>query len=226
MAIVMFGSEHRSQMAPGNETQMMPGSMLRTHEADTSPQEKRSRGARIAGLLRGIAIPVALVSVVAVAAACSSNSNSPRASANASVSQGLRAESSGQPQQAINDFKAAVADDPTDPIPYYDLGVMNQQYLKDPTQAATYYNRAILADPSYRPALYNLAILESPSNPQGAISLYNELLKINPNDSNVLFNVGLLLINQGQKTQGQSDVYKAVAINPALKSRVPPGVTS
>jgi tetratricopeptide (TPR) repeat protein len=201
--------------------------MLRAHEADTSPQERPSRGAAIAGLIRAIAIPVVLVSVVAVAAACGggSNSNSPRTSANASVSRGLRAESSGQPQQAISDFKAAVAVDPADPIAYYDLGVMYQQYVKDPTQAATYYNRAILADSSYRPALYNLAILESPSNPQGAISLYNQLLKINPNDSNVLFNLGLLLINQGQQAQGQSDVNKAVAINPALKSRVPAGVT-
>ena len=48
---------------------------------------------------------------------------------------------------------------------------------------------------------------------------------MNPNDSNTLYNLGLLLINQGQSAQGETDVQKAVLINPALKNRVPPGVT-
>ena len=100
-----------------------------------------------------------------------------------------------------------------------------QQYVKNLTESANEYNKAILASPSYKPALYNLAIVETASNPQGAISLYQQLLKLNPNDPNVLFNLGLLLHQQGQAAQGQTDVEKAVLINPALKSRVPAGIT-
>jgi tetratricopeptide (TPR) repeat protein len=118
-----------------------------------------------------------------------------------------------------------LAADPTDAVPYYDLGVIYQLYLKQPSQAAAEYNKALLANSSYRPAIYNLAIIETTSNPQGAIALYQQLLTFNPNDSNVLFNLGLLLHAQGQPTQGQADVAKAVLINPALKSRVPTGIT-
>ena len=197
---------------------------------ETLPEElaSESRIPKLRGF-RAIALPAVLVSVAALAAACSGggsgNSNSPSSSANALVSQGLKAEKSGHTQQAIDDFKAAAAKNPVSPVADDDLGVIYQQYVKQPTQAASYYNKAILADASYKPALYNLAILDTTSSPQDAINLYNQLLKINPNDSNVLYHLGLILFNQGQKTEGQADVQKAVLINPALKSRVPPGVT-
>jgi tetratricopeptide (TPR) repeat protein len=168
-----------------------------------------------------------LVSLGILVAACG-NSGSPttgRSSANTDVTQGLAAERSGQTQQAIKDFQSALTADPTDAVPYYDLGVIYQLYLKQPSQAASEYNKALLANSSYRPAIYNLAIIETASNPQGAIALYQQLLTFNPNDSNVLFNLGLLLHAQGQPTQGQADVSKAVLINPALKSRVPAGIS-
>jgi tetratricopeptide (TPR) repeat protein len=166
-------------------------------------------------------VPAALLALAVLSAACGGGSPSPSSSANSDISKGLSAESAGQTQQAISDFKAAAAANPTDPISYYDLGVIYQQYLKDPTQAASEYNKALLASSSYRPAMYNLAILETSGNPQGAISLYNQLLQSNPNDSNVLFNLGLLLHNAGQTTQAQTDISKAVLINPALKNRIP-----
>lgn len=172
-------------------------------------------------------LPAALVSLGILVAACG-NSGSPttgRSSANTDVTQGLAAERSGQTQQAIKDFQSALTADPTDAVPYYDLGVIYQLYLKQPSQAASEYNKALLANSSYRPAIYNLAIIETASNPQGAIALYQQLLTFNPNDSNVLFNLGLLLHAQGQPTQGQADVSKAVLINPALKSRVPAGIS-
>jgi tetratricopeptide (TPR) repeat protein len=163
--------------------------------------------------------------VAVVAAACSSSPSSDTNSAAAKITAGLQAQHAGNNQEALNDFKAAIAKDPANAYAYYDLGVVYQENLHDSTDAINAYNKAILAKPDYKPALFNLAILQTPSNPQAAISTYQQLLALNKNDANVLFNLGLLLIAQGQTQQGQADVSKAVFINPALKSRVPAGVT-
>jgi tetratricopeptide (TPR) repeat protein len=141
------------------------------------------------------------------------------------ITSGLHAEASNQLTQAVNDFTSAAQKDPTDAVAYYDLGDLYQVRLGQATLAENAYNKALLANPNYQSAMFNLAILETKSNPQGAISLYNQLLKLNPNDANSNFNLGLLLISQGQTTQGQGDVTKAVFLNPKLKSRVPAGVT-
>jgi tetratricopeptide (TPR) repeat protein len=168
----------------------------------------------------------ALLGIALVAAACSSN-NAPSASSSAGsdIAAGLKAESAGQNQQAVNDFTAATAADPADAIGYYDLGVVYQENLNDATSAIAAYNKALLAKPNYKPALFNLAILETSSDPQSAISLYNKLLALSPNDANSNFNLGLLLIAQNQATQGHADVKKAIFINPALAKRVPAGIT-
>jgi tetratricopeptide (TPR) repeat protein len=165
------------------------------------------------------------IAIGLLAAGCSSgNPPSATSSANSLISQGLSAESHGQNQQAIRDFSAAVAKNPSTPIAYYDLGVIYQQQLNQPIQAANEFNKALLANPNYKPALYDLAILETSTNPTQAISLYQQLLKLNPNDPNVLFNLGLLLYAHNAVAQGQADLNKAISIDPSLKSRVPAGV--
>lgn len=145
--------------------------------------------------------------------------------ANNLVEQGLHAASIGQTQTAIADFQAAISKDPANPLPYYDLGVIYQETLKNPTLAAEYYNKAILADPTDKPAIYNLAILETPRNPGEAINLYYQILKIDPKDADSLFNVGLLLVkNRATAATGRTDLLKAIALDPSLRSRVPKNV--
>jgi tetratricopeptide (TPR) repeat protein len=166
-----------------------------------------------------------LLAVGLLIAACGSPSSSNTSSANSLISQGLAAQKGGQTNQAVQDFNAAATKNPTSPIAYYDLGVIYQQTLNQPAKAAAEFNKALLADPAYKPAMYDLAILDTPSNPIEAINLYNQILKLNPNDANVNFNDGLLLIAANQPTQGHADLQKAIAINPALASRVPAGIT-
>jgi tetratricopeptide (TPR) repeat protein len=174
-------------------------------------------------MARFILVPA--LAVLAILTAACSSSPSPSSSSNSLISQGLSAEAGGSPQQALKDFNQAVAQDPSNQVAYYDLGVMYQEKLGNRGQAATEYNKAILADPNYKPAIYNLAILDTSGDPTQAINLYNQLLKLNPNDSNVLFNLGLLLYQSGQTAQGQADLTKAIFLNPALKDRVPKSVT-
>lgn len=199
---------------------MVPSFVQPAHLQST-PQGNARHGFFWSRLGRFLLLPAGLLSISIFTTACGGGSPSPSASANSDISKGLSAKAAGNSQEAINDFNAAAAANPTSAIPYYDLGVMYQQVLNNPTQAANEYNKAILADANYKPALYNLAILDTSTNPQAAIGLYSQLLKLNPNDPNVLFNIGLLLHSQGQTALGQSDVTKADYLDPALKSRIP-----
>jgi tetratricopeptide (TPR) repeat protein len=166
----------------------------------------------------------AFLALAGLVAACNS-SPSPTAASNSLLASGLSAEKAGQAQQAVKDFNEAAKKNPTSAIPYYDLGVVYQELLQNPTQAAAEYNKALLADPNYKSAMFNLATIEATSNPTDAITLYQKLVKLNPNDANSNFNLGLLLYGHGQVSAGQAALEKAIALDPALKSRVPSGVT-
>jgi Tfp pilus assembly protein PilF len=170
-------------------------------------------------------IAVCTLAVVAfLATGCSKNNSSatPTSTADQLVAAGLAAQQQGQIDKAKQDYQAAIAQDPNNKYAYYDLGVIYQQ-AKDSTDASTNYRRALLIDPNFKSALFNMAVLETSSNPQGAISLYQQLLQLNPNDANVNFNLGLLLIAQGQSTQGHADLSKALQVDPSLSSRLPAG---
>jgi tetratricopeptide (TPR) repeat protein len=173
-------------------------------------------------VIPGVVVAAAAVVVVVFV---TRSSTSPRVSANQLVQQGLQAQAVGKTTEALSDFQSAIAKDPTNTFAYYDLGVLYQQRLNQPAVAATEYRKAILANPGYKPALFNLAILETQTDPPGAIDLYNQLLRMNPNDANVTFNLGLLLIAQNQQVPGHADLKRAIQLNPALASRVPAGIT-
>jgi Tfp pilus assembly protein PilF len=141
------------------------------------------------------------------------------------IQAGITAADHGNAAAAVADYQAALKADPLSNIAYYDLGVIYQQ-KGEVTGARTSYQKAILIDPTYKSALFNLAILDTPTDPAMALSLYTQLLGLNENDSNVLFNLGLLLRQTGQTAQGNADLAKAIRIDPALASRVPATTTT
>jgi tetratricopeptide (TPR) repeat protein len=204
---------------------MTPFAGPKVRTLDRRPSETTGQRPTARARLGRLLLPAAFLAGGVFIAACSSGSPSNASSANALISKGLAAVRSGQTAQALQDFSAAAAKNPTSPIPYYDLGVIYQQTLNQPAKAASSFNKALLADPTYKPALYDLAILDTPNNPIEAINLYNQILRLNPNDANVNFNDGLLLIAANQSDQGHALLKKAISINPALASRLPAGVT-
>jgi tetratricopeptide (TPR) repeat protein len=146
----------------------------------------------------------------------------PKGNANQLVAAGLAAQSHGELDLAVSDYQAALQKDPTNKFAYYDLGVVYQG-RNDATNASANYKKALLIDPAYAPALFNLATIEATSDPQGAITLYKQILTANPKDANSAFNLGLLLISTGDTANGKAELTVAVALDPNLKSRVPPG---
>jgi len=151
----------------------------------------------------------------------SSGTTGSASDANNLVQAGLTAQSAGRLDEARQDYLAAIAKDPTNKFAFYDLGGIYQQQ-NNAIDATTAYNKAIAIDPAYKPALYNLAVLDTPTDPQAAVTLYQKLLTIAPDDANVHFNLGLLLRQIGQKAQGDAEVAAALRLDPKLASRIPP----
>ena len=135
---------------------------------------------------------------------------------------GLTAETEHNYAQAVSDFTAAIALDPTDAYADYDLGIA-QTNLGHTSAAAAAYRKAITINPKFSAAMFNLADLLTPTAPATAISLFKKLERIDPKDSNVEFNLGLLLEAQGQVAAGEAQLKAALTANPALKSRLPKG---
>ncbi len=171
--------------------------------------------------------PVILIAVAAVSlAACGSSKKSASTAtttttpADGLIQAGITAENKGNTAGALADYQKAIKANPLSKIAYYDLGVIYQQE-NDVADASTNYQKAILIDPTYKSALFNLAILDTKADPTMAVSLYDKLLGLNANDTNVLFNLGLLLRQTGNATQGNAYLAKAIRLDPALASRLP-----
>jgi tetratricopeptide (TPR) repeat protein len=202
---------------------MTPRTAMAVGTSSVPQPEATERSTQRRHITRLLILP-AMLALALLAVACD-NSSSPSSTASSDITQGLKAESAGQNQQAAKDFIAATTANPADAVAYYDLGAVYQEQLNNTAAAIAAYNKALLADPKYKPAMFNLATLESSSDPQAAIGLYNKILALNPNDANSNFNLGLLLIAQNQATEGHAALQKAISINPALAKRVPAGIT-
>jgi Tfp pilus assembly protein PilF len=189
-------------------------------------------------LLRLWALPGIVIAAGVLAAACSSpaavpNSSGSNGAATGSPNQllndGVSALNSGNVSSARADFNAILSTDPSNKygdnkIAYYDLGVLNQTQ-GDKTAAESDYQNAIKIDPTYTGAEYNLAIEETAADPSGAIALYRQVVSDNPSDVNAIYNLGLLLYETGQKTEGDTYLNQALQMAPSLSKKLPAGVT-
>jgi tetratricopeptide (TPR) repeat protein len=180
----------------------------------------------------------ALLVIGALASACSSPAAVPGASGSAPavtgsptqlLNDGVTALQAGKTSTAEADFKAVLSTDPSDKylnnnIAFYDLGVIDQ--TEGNTKGAiTEYKDALVLDANYPAAEYNLAIEETASDPTGAIALYRQVITANPSDVNAIYNLGLLLYETGQKSEGETYLSQAIQMAPSLAKKVPAGVT-
>lgn len=136
--------------------------------------------------------------------------------------QAFSLQSEGHLQKAQTIYRRILQLDPLNSYAYYDLGLIYQD-ASDTTDATTAYEKALLIQPDYQPAIFNLASIETLTAPQAAIALYQQLQKL-PNLSHadaVAFNLGLLLLENGQTAEGYSQLAYAVRLTPALQKRIP-----
>lgn len=195
---------------------------------------------RVGGIGAGAKAPALLGSLIVgglLAAACSSpaaippsstsGSSSPVTTAVGTPSQllnaGVAALNAKDPTVAATDFQAVLKADPgdktgVDDIAFYDLGVASQNE-GNISQAEHYYANALYLNPKYTGALYDLAIDESAKDPSYAISLYQRAIASSPDDVNALYNLGLLLIQTGQTTQGEAYLNQALKLDPSIRTQ-------
>ncbi len=84
----------------------------------------------------------------------------------------------------------------------------------------------LLINPKFGDALYNLGVLETSSDAASAIEYYMQDLKVAPNNASANFNLGVLLIKQGQTSQGNLYLATGLRLNPNLSADLPPGITA
>lgn len=174
------------------------------------------------GRTRRIVFALALPIVVALgASACSADPTPPVAATDAkaattALNAGLKAHAKGDLAGATADYNKVLSLDATNKYAFYNLAlidVANSNY----GLAEAHYRSAIKTDAKYEPALFNLAILRTTADPKEAITLYKRAVAVNAKDAAAWLNLGLLLRDNGKKSEGDKDVLKAIALNPDLK---------
>jgi len=133
---------------------------------------------------------------------------------------GSTAQQAGDNTTALADYLAALKISPGDANSAYNIAVIYQQ-AGNSQAALQYYQNALAIAPSFTSAMFNEAILVTASEPATAIALYQKIIALAPNAASTYFNLGLLLVQQGNTTEGNADIAKAVKLLPSLATRVP-----
>ena len=163
---------------------------------------------------------LALGPVLGVIAACGSSPATPAQGAATLVTQGLKAQLSGELATAASDYQQAIHLDGSSMVAHYDLGTVYDQQ-RNSAQAITEYQAALVIDPTFPDALFNLAVDTAGTNPQSASVLYSRVVSLQPNYAAAWLNLGFALMTQGDGVQAEKDWAKAIALDPTLASRLP-----
>ena len=124
-------------------------------------------------------------------------------------------------------FRKAIEADGDSRDAHYNLGYVLQAFDHKPAAAETEYRKAIDIDPGYDKALYSLATLRAGANDfTEAIALYRQAIAANPDFAEAHFNLGLLLMDHGNKTLGQQEVAKGIELKPELGSHIATSTTT
>jgi len=151
---------------------------------------------------------------------CGSPHSTPAQAATTLVTQGLKAQLSGDLATATSDYQQAIHLDATNMVAHYDLGTVYDQQ-RSSAQAVSEYQAALVIDPTFPDALFNLAVDTAGSNPESASVLYSRVVSLQPSFAAAWLNLGFALMTQGDGVQAKADWAKAIALDPTLASRLP-----
>jgi len=172
---------------------------------------------------------LALTSVLALGATGCSNGGGGGSSGSSSASAtpnpkkaataleaGLEAHAAGDLTTATADYEKTLTYDAKNKFAFYNLALIDEA-SGNYGLAEQKYRAALKTDPDYGPALFNLAILRTSRDPKEAIALYERAVAANNKDAAAWLNLGLLLRAAGQVKEGDTDVLRAIGLNPKLK---------
>jgi tetratricopeptide (TPR) repeat protein len=136
----------------------------------------------------------------------------------ADLARGVSLQEAGQLDAAAAIYREVLAEDPTDVVANYNLGVIAHT-RGDLSSAATQYQQVLSIDPRHLASLYNYALLQAGTGQvPAAVDLYRRAIAVQPDHAPSLLNLGVLLLEQGGNEAEASDlIARAVRIDPSLQ---------
>lgn len=198
-----------------------------------SPAGRSGRLTRPATAVAAIMAAMSLAACSGGSDAATSPSATPAAATSAAnpqvvtlLKQGITQAQNRQFDAAKTTFTNVLAIDPTNKYANYNLGLIAQT-ANDTKGAIAYYDKAIGADANFTPALYNKAIAVEATKPDEVISMYENIVKINPKASTAFYRLSMAYARKGESQKASDARAKALAIDPSLATQSPtPSATS
>jgi tetratricopeptide (TPR) repeat protein len=140
----------------------------------------------------------------------------------------LELHAQGDLADAKNEYLRVLQLDPENKYAYYNLGLISQTQ-GDAVSAESSYRTTIAIDPDFVPALFNLAILRTDAgSKREAMDLYRHIIEVTPESDEELLsqlaaahlNLGFLLVDTGNESEGQAELAEAVRLDPSLADRI------
>ncbi|MFI5285755.1 MAG: tetratricopeptide repeat protein [Candidatus Dormibacteria bacterium] len=195
----------------------MDSELTTTHDiCGTAPGFTR----RVIALRKHPVAALALAPLLAGIAACGTSPATPAQAATTLVTQGLKAQLSGDLATAASDYQQAIHLDGSNMVAHYDLGTVFDQQ-RSTAAAVAQYQAALVINPTFPDALFNLAVDTAGTNPQSATVLYSRVVALQPTFAAAWLNLGFALMSQGQAAQAKADWAKAIVLDPTLATRLP-----
>jgi tetratricopeptide (TPR) repeat protein len=169
---------------------------------------------------RAVGAALATITVIAVASGCGGGSSGHTASPATTLEAGLKLQQQGKLSEAAQLYQQVITAQPNNVFAHYDLGVV-EQASSNPIAALASYGSALTINPKYVPALYNQATIYAATDPALAISLYRQVVGLQPTAPTAYLNLGLLEIKHDAPKRGVADLAKAITQDPTLLARVP-----
>jgi tetratricopeptide (TPR) repeat protein len=177
-------------------------------------------------LARSRSALVVALAVAALGLAGCSNDDDPSGrtgDAEQVLNEALTAHAAGDLDQAVDLYEQVLVLDPQNRFAYYNLGLIDQTRGHD-AAAADEYEQAIAVAPDFAPAMFNLAIIRAEQGAiDEAIALYRDVIAVDETDARAHLNLGFLLIDAGERKEGQRELDRAVELDPSLESRITGG---
>ena len=139
------------------------------------------------------------------------------------IEQGVAAQKAGRGQEAEKLYREALASDPDNKLANFNLGVAAHSAGRL-DEAERNYRAALDADPNFLPAMFNMAILqEQLGNIDDSETMYRRIVEEYPDSAPAHLNLGFLLVQRLNRPEdGKAEFARAVELDPALASRIPP----
>ena len=123
----------------------------------------------------------------------------------------------GRLDEAVSEYKKALALYPDDFKAHYNLGVVHDSQ-GDLNAAVNHYRKAIELNPNFADAHFNLAnIYHKQSLPAEAIEQYRRVIELDPDDIEARTNLGVVYARLGKLDQAILEWEKILVIDPANK---------